>query len=420
MSKSKEMTRRDFVKTVGVVAGLAAAGTMTFPAVLRAQTKPIRFGQINTTSGLMAGQGRPGMRAAKIAEEFINKAGGVLGRKVEVIQEDDECKPDVGVRKVRKLILQDKVDFLFGTNSSGVGYAVVPLANEFEKIFISTSMGDEFTGKYCSPYIFRIGESAEMSAQAAAFCMCEREPQITKWAGSNPDYVFGHECWDWFQKGLAKKRPDAKIVHEDFPPFGCTDYKPYITAIMESGAEGVFTSAWTGDLINFIKQAKPFGFFDKIKLVNNSTAHATAVGLGDEMVPFYGQARYYPFYRQSETNKRYVDAYLKKYNTWPEADVSGECYAAMQIICAGIEKARTTESKAVIRAIEGMEIEVPEGKKWVRPEDHSIIDEVVLLGKFHKDSRYPFWVYDPKTYFTVNGRDVVRPLSKSTCKMKKL
>jgi len=421
MSESERRTRRDFIKTVGGIATVAAMGSLGMPGLVRAQKGPIKLGQIMTTSGIMAGQGTPGMRSAKIAEDVINKSGGILGRKLQIIQEDDELKPNVGVRKFRKLVLEDKVDFVFGTNSTGVGMALVPLANEFKKIFVATCMGDQFTEQDCSPYIFRIGESTSMASKASAYCMCAREPSVKKWAGINPDYVFGRESWMWFKKGMEEKGANIQVVHEAFAPFGAQDFKPYITAVLESGAEGVFTSAWTGDLINFIKQAKPFGFFDKVKaFVNNTTADAVAVGLGDDMVPFWGEARYYPFYRQTEANKEFLRLYQEKYKTYPEADVGAECYATVMFLKAAIEKAGTTDTKAVIKALEGLEIEVPEGKKWIRPEDHSGIDEVVLLGKFHKDSKYPFWVYDPATYFTVPGRELAVPLSKSVCKMKKI
>jgi branched-chain amino acid transport system substrate-binding protein len=112
--------------------------------------------------------------------------------------------------------------------------------------------------------------------------------------------------------------------------------------------------------------------------------------------------------------------YQEKYKTFPEADVGAECYATVIFLKTAIEKAGTTDTKAVIKALEGLEIEVPEGKKWIRPEDHSGIDEVVLLGKFHKDPKYPFWVYDPSTYFTVPGKELAVPLSQSACKMKKI
>ena len=423
MAKGKKITRRKFLKTVGEGAVLAAVGGVGFPTVLGAKSKTnglIKFGQINTTSGIMAGQGTPAMRGAKIAEDIINSSGGILGRSLKIIQENDEVKPSIGVRKVRKLILEDEVDFLLGTNSSGVGLACVPIANEFEKIFISTSMSDKYTEENCSPYVFRIGESTSMASKASAFCMVEKEPGVKKWAGINPDYVFGHGSWRWFKKGMAEKGTDIEIVHESFSPFGAEDYKPYITAILESGAEGVFTSLWTGDLINFIKQAKPFGFFKKVKaFVNNTTAHATAVGLGDEMVPFWGQARYYPLYRKTPINLQFVEMYRKKYGAYPEADVGAECFAAVMAFKAAIEKAGTTQTKAVIQALEGLKIEVPEGRKWFRPQDHSGIDEEILLGKFHKDSRYPFWVYDPKTYFTAKGVDLAMPLNESVCKMRK-
>ena len=421
MSEKKQTTRREFMKSVGGLTALALLGDFVRPLRVVAKEKPIKLGQIMTTSGIMASQGIPGMRSACIAEEIINKGGGILGRPLQILQEDDELKPDIGVRKFRKLVLEDKVDFLFGTNSSGVGLALVPLANEFQKIFISTSMSDRFTEQDCSPYVFRIGESTSMASKASAYCMCEREPSVKKWAGINPDYVFGRESWTWFKKGMEEKGAKIEIVHEAFPPFGCQDFKPYITAMLESGAEGVFTSAWTGDLINFVKQAKPFGFFEKVKaFVNNTTADATSIGLGDDMVPFWGEARYYPFYRQTEANQHFLKLYQEKYGTYPEADVGAECFATVMFIKAAIEKAGTTDTKAVIKALEGLELEVPEGRKWIRPEDHSGIDEVVLLGKFHKDPRYPFWVYDPNTYFTVPGKELAMPLAECSCRMKRL
>lgn len=416
----KKITRRAFVKVVGSGALVAGAATFGVPTLLRASSKPIKFGQLNTTSGIMASQGVPGMRGAQIAQEIINQAGGIMGRKLELVQEDDQVKPSVGVRKFRKLVLEDKVDFVFGTNSSGVGLACVPLANEFKKIFISTSMSDKYTGSNCSPYVFRIGESTSMASKASAYCMVANEPGIKKWAGINPDYVFGHESWDFFKKGMKEKKHPVEIVKESYSPFGSQDYKPYITALLESKAEGVFTSLWTGDLINFIKQAKPFGFFDKVKaFVNNTTSFATAIGLGDQMVPFWGEARYYPFYRDTEINRKYISMYRKKFDGYPGADVGAECFATVMALKLAIEKAGTTDTPKVIAALEGLEFEVPEGKKWIRPEDHSGIDEVVLLGKFHRDSKYPFWVYDPKTYFTVPGKEIAMPLDQTGCKMAK-
>ncbi|MBU1157440.1 MAG: ABC transporter substrate-binding protein [Proteobacteria bacterium] len=416
----KQITRREFVKVVGSGALVAGAATFGVPTLLRAANKPIKFGQLNTTSGIMASQGVPAMRAAQIAQDIINQAGGIMGRKLELVQEDDQVKPSVGVRKFRKLVLEDKVDFVFGTNSSGVGLACVPLANEFKKIFISTSMSDKYTGANCSPYVFRIGESTCMASKASAYCMVANAPTVKKWAGINPDYVFGRESWDFFKQGMKDKNHPVEYVKESFSPFGCQDYKPYITALLESKADGVFTSLWTGDLINFVKQAKPFGFFDKVKaFVNNTTAVATSIGLGNEMVPFWGEARYYPFYRDSELNRQYISMYQKKFGGYPAADTGAECFASVVALKLAIEKAGTTDTPKVIAALEGLEFEVPEGKKWIRPEDHSGIDEVVLLGKFHHDPKYPFWVYDPKTYFTVPGKEIAMPLSQTGCKMAK-
>ena len=276
MSESKKRTRREFIKTVRWRCGFGCDGRFCGPRHAIAKEKPIKFGQIMTTSGIMAGQGIPGMRSARIAEEIINKSGGILGRPLKIIQEDDELKPGVGVRKFRKLVLEDKVDFLFGTNSSGVGLALIPLANEFGKIFISTSMSDRFTEQDCSPYIFRIGESTSMASRASAYCMCETTRALGEKMGRHQSRLY---LWprilDMVQERNGGKGDKDRDSSRSFPTVWLSGFQTVYHRCPQSGAQGVFTSAWTGDLINFVKQAKPFGFFDKVKaFVNNTTAHA--------------------------------------------------------------------------------------------------------------------------------------------------
>ncbi len=97
-----------------------------------AQQPPIKIGVINVLSGSFAAYGKTGKQGAQLAAEEINQAGGLLGRQVEIIQVDDQAKPDIGVQEAKRLILNEKVNFLLGVDSSSVALALAPLTNEYK------------------------------------------------------------------------------------------------------------------------------------------------------------------------------------------------------------------------------------------------------------------------------------------------
>ena len=136
------VTRRNFLQTVGGAAAAAGTSQIVAPAILKAQQQPIKIGHLIPLSGFLAPMGDFATKAGQLAAEEINAAGGVLGRQVQMLA-DDETNPGVAVQKATKFIQQDKVDFLLGTVSSAVALAVMDVAERNQKIFINSGSNSD-------------------------------------------------------------------------------------------------------------------------------------------------------------------------------------------------------------------------------------------------------------------------------------
>ena len=258
---------RTFNRYFGLMLLLVVAAELAL-----AQQPPIKIGALNALSGSFAAYGKSGRQGAQLAIDEINASGGLLGRKLELIQVDDQAKPDVGVQEARRLILDEKVNFLIGIDSSSVALGVAPLTNEYKIPLVVTHGATPALTEQCNPYVFRTSNNARMDANAAAD-LAAKLP-YKRWANIGPDYEFGHSSWNDFIARLKEKRPDVEVVGEQWPKGGESNYTPYITALVQQRPEAVFAALWAGDLVTFVRQANAFGFFKQIKLFEDPVGAA--------------------------------------------------------------------------------------------------------------------------------------------------
>src|SRR5215468_9097842 len=248
-----------------------------------AQDKPIRIGEINSYSGVATVYTFPYKEGLAMATKEINDAGGVLGRPLEFIHRDDKLKPDEAVKAARELVLQEKVDFLAGCISSAVGLAISAYAKDAKVLYYATHCQtsrltwDE-GHKYVAHTTNNVNQYVRVVAKKAASF------PYKKWAHISPDYEYGHNLWEEFWAYLTHLRPDVQVVQQSWPKLGESDHSSYITALLQSGAEAMLSVVWGAQEIAFVKQARPFGLFDKIKLVSAS------VGNPDELDPLGKEA----------------------------------------------------------------------------------------------------------------------------------
>jgi len=358
-----------------------------------AAEKPIKIGVVFIMSGPMGGYGKHGSQAVQLALDEINGQGGILGRQVEAIFEDDQMKVDRGVQVVKKFIDQDKVDFIIGPTSSAIALALAEVVQESKKILVLTqSATNSLTDAKFNPYLFSTLSNAMMQSRAGAYFLADKP--YKRWMNIGPDYSYGKESWNSFIGKLKELKPEVEVVGELWPKFMEKDFTPFIQKIIEAKPDAVWSSLWGNDAVNFIKQALPTGVFQSVKFAfTDGAALETLIPLGKSMPDgVYAAARYFFTTPDSPLNRSFVKTYFERFKEYPDY-MAEETYAGVYFLKAAMERAGTTETEKVIAAIEREPLawETPEGWKIMRKEDHAVVEDVVW-GETAFSEKYGFAV----------------------------
>ena len=387
---------------------------LPFIAVHAAPTVKIGFTYI--MSGPFSAYGQFAKQGAKLAIEEVNASGGINGQKIEGFFEDSTGKADVALRAIRKLVYQNKVDMLIGLDSSGVAKTVVPSIEKMQiPMIITHAATPDVTGSVCNKYTFRISLNLAQNVRAAT--LLAKETGAKKWTTVGPDYAFGHQSWEYFEKYLKDLNPATTFLPKDqvaFPPFKTTDFSAYITKVMSSKPDGVFVSLWGGNLIDFVRQASTMGFFNGDFEVLFSLGAATEVltALDDKMPEgLWVGTRYWFLANDSAMNKSFVGNYHKKYGVYPSYNAHG-AYGAVYAYKAAAEKAKSTEKMAIVKALEGLKMEIPTGMIEFRKGDHQAVTDA-HWGKTAASADYPHRILKPIKIF--KGQDITPPVSETGC-----
>ena len=343
--------------------------------------EPIKFGFLHTLSGGV-GQvyGVPDQAGVKIAVEEINKAGGVLGRPLEMISRDDKLKAEVGVREAKDLILNQKVHWIQGIVSSGIALAVSAYCKTQKVIFIDTvAQSAATTGEKGHRYVFRITTNTTNYARSIANAAAKF------WGGKKvfiigPDYEYGHRCKKDFMKTYTGLVPGAEVVGELWPKLGTKDFTPYITKIMSSNADLVYTSLWGGEVLSFTKTAWPFGYFDRVKMAGQDWGNME--GLSKMTRKAYPKGvlggSHYPWWLLDNPINNVYYPKFKKVTGMDAGLAAASGYTTVYAMKKAIEKAGSLDTEKIIDALEGMVIDSPVGPLKIRACDHQAM--------------WPFWV----------------------------
>ncbi len=195
----------------------------------------------------------------------INKRGGIFvdGKKklVQIIKADHMSKPDQGKKICERMVLQDKVHVLWGTDGSNLMKVINDTANKYKVIAQNTAaLSDELNdATNFSRYSFFTSFSCDQIGRGIAYYYAQIRKKEKKFYILCQDYMFGHSMAEGFKKGLKQYYPDAQIVGEDYHKLFLTDFAPYLEKIKGSGAEVVYTGDWVPDAANLLKQARQMG-----------------------------------------------------------------------------------------------------------------------------------------------------------------
>lgn len=349
---------------------LAITAMLFFSLAGAAQAQPIKIGTATDLTGIGALLAKSGVAGMEVAVEEINKKGGLLGRKVELIVRDGKLRPEIGAREMKELILNEKIDLAIGPVSSGVGLAVSELAKEHKiPICMHTSNTERITVERGHRYVFQLVpntfEEGTLAATRAA-----QQKAWTRYVIIGPDYDYGRTVAAAFSAKIKQLRPDAEIVKEFWPKLGEADFSSYITGILAQKADVVYSILWGGDAVAFFKQAKPYELFSKFKLIQLVDLDILRPAGADMVEGAMGQSRA-PFYAiKSKAMDAFVDRYRTKTGDFP-ADWAIMAYDCVSVMAQAVEVAKSVDKEKVTDVLSsGRKFRTLRGEVYFRKEDN--------------------------------------------------
>jgi branched-chain amino acid transport system substrate-binding protein len=337
----------------------------------------------------------------------VNAAGGVLGRRIELISRDTKSRPDEAVRVSRELLNRENVDFLVGTFTSGEGPAVSEIAKEAKKVFIAVApKTDRLTAPDAlHPYVFRASANTTTEGRAAA-AIVARWP-IKRLATIAPDFAYGRDATTSFVARMKQLRPDVEIVDQQWPKLNEADYTPFITAQMGKKPDAVFSVICCGNFDAFARQAGAQGYFKAIGNRFIGLGEAGSIeslrALGAEYpVGVWGNS-YDAFYWQPADAQvaKLHSAFITRLKAYLKEDAPAswalQGYISMQFLVEGIRKANSIDSDKVSAALKGLEVVTPQGRMTMRAKDQQVT-RGMLWGQASKSAQYAFPILNPIEY----------------------
>jgi branched-chain amino acid transport system substrate-binding protein len=359
-----------------VLGALSMAATLVAAPLAFAQsTSEIRIAHVYSKSGPLEAYGKQTQTGLMMGLDYAT--GGtmmVAGKKIVVIEKDDQGKPDVGKSLLATAYGDDKADIAVGPTSSGVALAMLPVAEEYRKILlVEPAVADSITGDKWNKYIFRTGRNSSQDAISNAVAADIPGASIATLA---QDYAFGRDGVKAFKEALKK----AKIVHEEYLPPNTTDFTAGILRIVDSlrdkPGRKIIAVVWAG-------ATPPYNALAALDLKKR---FGIEVGSGGNILPamvaykqfpgMEGATYYYFGVPKNPANEWLVANHYKQFKAPPDFFTAGGMSAAIALVEALKKTGGDTHTDKLIKTMEGMSFETPKGKMTFRKEDHQAMQSM--------------------------------------------
>jgi branched-chain amino acid transport system substrate-binding protein len=338
---------------------VAAAGAALLLFAAGAQAQPIKVGELNSYKVFTAFLD-PYKKGWELALEEINKSGGVLGRKIEVISRDDNGTTGDAVRVAEELITRENVSLLMGTFPSNVGLAVSNLAAQRKVVFVAAEpLTDKIVWENGNRYTFRLRPSTYM--QTAMLIPDAVKLKKQKWAIVYPNYEYGQSATLWFKKLMQQKQPGVQFVIEQAPPLGKIDAGAVVQALVDAKPDAIFSSLFGPDLQKFVREGNTRGLFKNTVVFNLLAGEPEYLDPLKDETPEGWYVTGYPWNEiKTPAHQKFLAAYQGKYKDYPRlGSVVG--YSTMYSVANAIRKAGSVDTEKLIAALKGLEMETPIG-----------------------------------------------------------
>jgi len=328
----------------------------------------IKIGEVNSYKAQPAFL-EPYKKGMELAVEEINAAGGVNGKKLELITRDDNASPGDAVRAAEELVSREKIDVLAGAFLSNTGLALTDFAKQKKFFYLA---GEPLTDKIIwgsgNKYTFRLRPGTYM--QAAMLVPEAVKLKKKRWAVVYPNYEYGQSAVAAFKELLKAAQPDVEFVAEQAPPLGKLDAGSVAQALADAKPDAIFNVLFGADLTKFVREGTTRGLFQGREVVSVLTGEPEYLDPLKDDTPNGWIVTGYPWYGvQTPEHKAFFLAYHGKYKDYPRlGSVVG--YTMIKSIAAGVKKAKSTEADKLVAAFEGLQMDSPFGKFMYRAEDH--------------------------------------------------
>jgi branched-chain amino acid transport system substrate-binding protein len=368
------MNRRAFLAT-----SAAAAATVGFPAILKAQSKdPLRIGCPLPLTGPFAALAADMQRGAVLAADEVNAKGGVLGRKVEVLFRDDQLKPAVGAQRTKELIENERVQFVIGGLAAHVQMAINEQTKKSKVLYISTSQSDEISAKPdTSPLTFHEALNPTITSRVVGNWVAQNLGK--KWWIIYADYAWGKQNNAVLTEVLKKN--GGTLLGTTPYPLGSAEFSAHLPRIQAAKPEVLMNVAPGADNVALHKQVISYGMKKEMKIAQPLHWISYLKEGGPELYQdVYGGINWYwELQDQIPTAKKFVEASMKKYGM-PPGDYGAYSYSAVLELARGAELAKSTDSDAVANALrKNPTYDHFKGKQWWRACDNKSFQDMWIV-----------------------------------------
>ncbi|NBS96903.1 MAG: ABC transporter substrate-binding protein [Betaproteobacteria bacterium] len=353
-----------------------AAASLGFPAISRGQSDTIRIGHLTPRTGFLGPLGEYAVQAADMAVAEANAAGGVLGRKIELLKEDS-VNPQTASTKAERMIERDKVACIIGEISSASALSLSQVTERARTLFINTGANsDELRGKGCKKYMFHIESQNSMYVKTCGrSLLAQGLVKGKKWFSLTADYAFGHDLLRVSKRFMAANGGDFSA--DKLVPTDATDFSPLLLEIRNAKPDLVISNLAGNQITNFLKQYSEFGLAFPVAGFGFDTALAWGAGRGN----FLGTwpVVWHHLIETAET-KKFVTEFTKRYGRPPENQAWGD-YNAIRLTLQAMAETKSTDSTKLVEHFEkGAKFGLMKTREgYFRKADHQMMHEMYTV-----------------------------------------
>jgi branched-chain amino acid transport system substrate-binding protein len=365
---SQSEHRSQIMKITRVLPAALAGAFLAMSLGPASAQQTVRVGELNSYKAQPAFL-EPYRKGLELGVEEVNAAGGVLGKKLELVSRDDGANPGDAVRVAEELVTREGLNVLAGTFLSNVGLAVTEFAGKNKVFFLAAEpLTDKITWQNGNPYTFRLRSSTYM--QVAMLMPDIVAAKKKRWALVYPNFEYGQSSAAAFKELLKSKQPDVEFVTEQAPPLGKVDAGAVVQAIDDAKPDGIFNVLFGPDLAKFVREGNTRGVFKDRFVASLLSGEPEYLDPLKDEAPVGWVVTGYPWYAiTTAEHKAFLAAYQKRFNDYPRlGSVVG--YTTVKSLAAGIAKAGSTETEKLIAAFSGLQVDSPFGRFSYRAIDH--------------------------------------------------